>query len=120
MIDLLRQPETVADAALEPTGKGLMGFAISRSLLPEAELLTIAVDRTHHKRGVGKALLAAHFRRLSATGAREVFLEVDEANFSAIKLYGSFGFQQVGFRSGYYPKPDGKRANGLVLRAGLD
>lgn len=117
--DLLRQSGAVADAATDGPGKTLYGFVISRVLAPEAELLTIAVARNRQGAGVGKSLLSAHLARLSHQRAAHVFLEVDEGNSSALKLYRAFGFQQVGTRPGYYPAKDGKRATALVLRADL-
>ncbi len=117
--DLLRQKEVVADAAVDGRGKKVFGFAISRVLCPEAEILTIAVDRRFQGKGIGRALLAAHLARLAAAGAQHVFLEVAEANASAVKLYRSFGFAQVGQRPGYYAMKDGSRATALVFRAEL-
>jgi len=58
-------------------------------------------------------------RRLSAVGANQIFLEVDEGNAPALALYRSFGFHQVGTRKGYYPKKDGTRATALVMKAEL-
>ena len=117
--DLLRQAGSVADIATDGPGKTLYGFAISRVLAPEAELLTIAVDRRRQGSGVGKALLSAHLGRVAAQRADHVFLEVDEGNAPALRLYRSFGFGEVGKRPGYYPGKDGKRATALVLRGDL-
>ena len=117
--DLLRQTGAVADTATDGPGKHLFGFAISRVVAPEAELLTIAVARAKQGAGIGKALLSAHLARLAANRASHVFLEVDEGNGPALKLYRSFGFQQVGQRPGYYPGKDGARATALILRVEL-
>lgn len=116
---MLRQSDTVADVATDGAGRALVGFAISRVLAPEAELLTIAVGRSSQGAGVGRMLLSAHLARVSAHGAGHVFLEVDEGNASALRLYRSFGFQQVGLRPGYYPRKDGSKATALVLRVDL-
>ncbi len=117
--DMLRQPGSVADVATDGRGKTVFGFAMSRVFAPEAELLTIAVDRGWQGSGIGKALLSAHLARLSAYGAGHVFLEVDEGNAAALRLYSTFGFRQVGQRPGYYAKKDGSRATALVLRVDL-
>jgi [ribosomal protein S18]-alanine N-acetyltransferase len=117
--ELLRQSGAVADVATDGPGKTLYGFAISRVLAPEAELLTIAVDRRKHGSGVGRLLFSAHLSRLSASRAEHVFLEVDEANAPALKLYRSFGFREVGKRPGYYPGKNGERTTALVLRGDL-
>lgn len=116
---LLRDPATLADAAWDGRGDKTLGFAISRLVRPEAELLTIATAPSQRGRGVGRALLSAHLARLAAAGAREIFLEVDEANDPARRLYRAFGFVEVGRRPGYYPRKDGSAATALVLRAEL-
>jgi len=117
--DLLRQSSSVGDAALDGTGKNLLGFAISRVIAPEAELLTIAVDRRRLRSGVGKALITGHLSRLAAAGAKDVFLEVDQGNSAALQLYSTLGFQQVGERKGYYRTKSGVPATALVMRAEL-
>jgi ribosomal protein S18 acetylase RimI-like enzyme len=52
-------------------------------------------------------------------GARAVFLEVDEHNDPAIRLYHRAGFSEVSRRANYYPGPGGKAAAALVLRRDL-
>jgi ribosomal-protein-alanine N-acetyltransferase len=37
---------------------------------------------------------------------KEVFLEVRESNFPAIKLYYKLGFKEIGRRKGYYKGED--------------
>ena len=41
-------------------------------------------------------------RRLYREGAAACFLEVNEANAAAVRLYRSLGFEVVGKRKGYY------------------
>lgn len=117
--ELTRDRQVMADGAFDGPGKTCFGFAVSRLVAPEAELLSIAVDPRHQGRGIGRQLLSAHLGRLSAHGAREVFLEVEQGNSGAIHLYEQFRFAKVGERAGYYPKKDGSRATALVLRAQL-
>jgi len=47
----------------------------------------------------------------------DVFLEVDEGNEPARRLYRRAGFREVGRRKGYYPA--GKGAAALILRRDL-
>ncbi|MBX9741751.1 MAG: ribosomal protein S18-alanine N-acetyltransferase [Beijerinckiaceae bacterium] len=112
--------DIVADVALDGPGARLLGFAISRTVPPEGEILTIAVDAAFRRHGVGGILLREHLARIAAKGVKTLFLEVDEGNAPALKLYRRFGFQQVGVRAGYYAKKDGSRATALVMRADLD
>lgn len=100
-------------------GAKLVGFIVSRRAADEAEVLSVAVAKDKRGRGIGLELLALHLRRLAGLSARAVFLEVDETNAPAIKLYDKAGFREVGRRPNYYPGPDGKPAAALVLRRDL-
>jgi len=95
------------------------GFMILRLAGNEVELLTIIVDHKRRARGVGAALLRAGFDDLLTSTATAMFLEVDEANPPAIKLYSSFGFKQVGKRRGYYQTKQGSLATALIMRCDL-
>jgi ribosomal-protein-alanine N-acetyltransferase len=52
-------------------------------------------------------------------GARAVFLEVDEHNKAAIRLYDRAGFHEISRRPNYYPGPGGHAVAALVLRRDL-
>jgi ribosomal-protein-alanine N-acetyltransferase len=52
-------------------------------------------------------------------GARAVFLEVDEHNAAAIRLYDRAGFHEISRRPNYYPGPRGQAVAALVLRRDL-
>lgn len=94
----------------------LVGFVLSRRVLDEAEILTIAVARRSRRQGIGAALLSAHLATLAGMGLKALFLEVEAGNNAALALYAQFGFAQVGARKGYYPKRDGEAAAALLLR----
>ncbi|MEO5808331.1 ribosomal protein S18-alanine N-acetyltransferase [Devosia sp.] len=96
------------------------GFAMIRIGGDEAELLTIAVDTKWRSKRIGTALLRATFADLMMSPVRRMFLEVDELNAAAVKLYTREGFAQVGTRKGYYPKADGSAATALVMARDLD
>lgn len=98
-------------------GPSLAGFALSRLVLDEAEILTLAVAAAERGGGLGRALLEAHLADLFAAGAREVHLEVAETNAPARALYASAGFSALGSRPAYYPAPAG--APGPALRLAL-
>ena len=70
-------------------------------------------------RGLARALLNLHLRRLAGLGARAVFLEVDEDNEPARRLYRRAGFREVGRRPGYYQQGRDDAATALVLRRDL-
>jgi ribosomal-protein-alanine N-acetyltransferase len=83
-------------------GQTVQGFLIVRSAGDEAEILTLAVDPSHRRNGLGRALLAAAIASLREAGAKRLFLEVDEANAPARGLYQSLGAVAVGRRPRYY------------------
>ena len=97
----------------------MAGFIMSRLVEDEAEILSIAVAGSRRGRGLARNLLTLHLRRLAGLGARAVFLEVDEHNVAAIRLYGRAGFREISRRPNYYPGADGKAAAALVLRRDL-
>jgi ribosomal-protein-alanine N-acetyltransferase len=93
----------------------LVGFILSRMAADEAEILSVAVAPAQRGRGLARDLLAMHMRRLAGAGSRAIFLEVDETNEPARRLYKKAGFREVGRRAGYYQR-DAKATAALVLR----
>jgi ribosomal-protein-alanine N-acetyltransferase len=112
---LLTDRGVVADRAI--SGRHNVGFILSRRAADEAEILSVAVARAWRGRGLARRLLDLHLRRLAGLGLRAVFLEVDEDNTPARRLYARAGFREVGRRAGYYAQSGGKGA--LVLRRDL-
>jgi [ribosomal protein S18]-alanine N-acetyltransferase len=89
---------TVADEVADAAA----GFLIARKAADEAELLTLAVSPASRRIGLGRALLACAMARLGASGAKRLFLEVEEGNEAALQLYRSLGAVPVGQRARYY------------------
>jgi ribosomal-protein-alanine N-acetyltransferase len=101
------------------SGRKLAGFIMSRLVEDEAEILSVAVADRERGRGVARKLLTLHLRRLAGLGARAVFLEVDEHNKPAIRLYDRAGFNEISRRPNYYSGAGTKPAAALVLRRDL-
>ena len=97
----------------------LVGFVLFRSAGDEAEILSIAVRRSHRGRGHGRLLMDEALRRLYRERIRTCFLEVDPDNAAAVSLYRSLGFAQVGSRKGYYDRPGAGSGTALVMRLEL-
>jgi len=116
---LISSPNAVGTAALDPVSAGLRGFALSRLAADEAEILTIAIDASLRRTGVGRDLLHAHLSQSAAVGAKIIFLEVDASNAAALALYKRFQFVRVGERKGYYKRRDGESATAVVMRRDL-
>jgi [ribosomal protein S18]-alanine N-acetyltransferase len=114
---LLLDRHVIAHRAMR--GPALAGFIMSRLVEDEAEILSVAVADRQRGRGLARRLLDLHLRRLAGLGARAVFLEVDEHNQPAIRLYDRAGFHEVARRPNYYPVAGAKAAAALVLRRDL-
>ena len=91
------------------------GFALTRAVADEAELLLLAVAPAQRRRGVGAALLRAVLAECAAGGVRTIHLEVRAGN-PAIRLYAGLGFAKVGERRGYYRGPGGAAFDAQTYR----
>ena len=91
------------------------GFVVSRSVLDEAEILSVALARAVRGRGHSFKLLATHLQSLAHAGVARVHLEVEDGNQPALALYRRLGFVQSGTRPNYYTRPDGSRAGALSM-----
>ncbi|WP_375428235.1 GNAT family N-acetyltransferase [uncultured Sphingomonas sp.] len=95
------------------------GFAMTRRVLDEAELLLLAVSPVHRGHGVGGALLRAAAAAATAAGCVRFHLEVRDGN-PATRLYRRHGFAKVGERRGYYRGVDGALHDAHTYGAALD
>jgi [ribosomal protein S18]-alanine N-acetyltransferase len=100
-------------------GRKIIGFAMSRLAADEAEILSIAVAASHRGRGLSRNLLLTHLGHLAGRGVRTVFLEVEENNQPARRLYERAGFAVAGRRERYYRQPSGEQLNALLMRRDL-
>jgi ribosomal-protein-alanine N-acetyltransferase len=114
---LLLDRSVVAHRAM--AGRTLAGFIMSRLAAGEAEILSVAVAPARRGRGLARKLLDLHLRRLAGLGVTTVFLEVDEDNAPARRLYDRARFRDVGRRPAYYARHDAPPATALVLRRDL-
>ena len=100
-------------------GRKTIGFAVSRIAADEAEILSIAIAPGHRGRGLSHDLLLTHLGHLAARGAGAIFLEVEENNQPARRLYERAGFAVVGRRERYYRQAGGEQLNALLMRRDL-
>jgi [ribosomal protein S18]-alanine N-acetyltransferase len=100
-------------------GGAMVGYGILSVAAGEAHLLNLCVADAHRCRGIGRRLLSHLLLAAGGAGAREAFLEARPSNGSAIRLYQSLGFAQIGMRRGYYQAIDG-REDAIVLKRRID
>jgi ribosomal-protein-alanine N-acetyltransferase len=116
---LLGEQGTVGDGLFVGSRSHPSGFVLSRVVLDEAEILTVAIGRDMRGKGYSRPLLAHHLEALVQRRVLTVHLEVEESNGPALALYRRLGFQETGRRQGYYSKADGSRASALTMTLGL-
>ena len=104
-------------AVVAEANEAALGFVLGRAVADEAEILSIGVLPAYRQNGVGARLLIEAAMRASAFGAATLFLEVDENNHTARRLYAAHGLTAAGRRKNYYGDEGGGDA--LLLRAAL-
>lgn len=92
------------------------GFALSRTITGETELLTLAVDPAYQRQGVADSLMHAW---LDSSGAASAFLEVAADNEPAQRLYAKYGFAEAGRRIGYYRRENGPAVDAVLMQAAV-
>ena len=115
----VRGGETPSQTATTKSAQILLGFALGRVILDEAELLTLAVDPDHHRQGVGQGLLGKFEFDARTKGAKTAFLEVAATNAPACALYKRAGWTETGRRAGYY-KATPARIDAILMTKALN
>jgi [ribosomal protein S18]-alanine N-acetyltransferase len=116
---LLSERGVVADGLFLGRATKPAGFTLSRIVLDEAEIITVAIALEARGKGHARPLLLHHLDALSRRGVSRVHLEVEEGNAPAIALYRRLRFRDIGRREGYYQKADGTKAAALTMALDL-
>lgn len=80
-------------------------FVLGLVVADEAEILALAADPDHQRRGLATAALNRFHAEAGAKGATRVLLEVAAANTAARAFYTQSGYREIGQRRGYYRRP---------------
>lgn len=99
--------------AMEIDGK-LAGYGVLSLGAGEAHILNLCVDPAMQGRGFGRVMLEHLLEAARRLHAETVLLEVRASNRTAVQLYSSVGFNEVGVRNAYYPGYEG-REDALIL-----
>lgn len=86
----------------------VIAYAVLSVAAGESHILNLAVSNSHQNRGIGRQFLVHLINRARLLGAQVIMLEVRASNDSAIRLYESSGFNEMGSRRDYYPASNGK------------
>jgi ribosomal-protein-alanine N-acetyltransferase len=111
--DLLARSGTALLDVVDPSDlKTMHGFLLYRQVAGEAEILTLCVAPSHRRAGFARQLVNALKACLLSNDVKALFLEVEETNRPALRLYETCGFTKIGMRKDYY----GKGAHALVMQ----
>lgn len=97
---------------------GIAGYGVLSAGAGEAHILNVCVAEEFRCRGFGRHMMQHLIERARGLGVRDAYLEVRPSNTTAIRLYQSMGFEQVGIRRGYYQATLG-REDAVVLKLDL-
>lgn len=100
---------------LDHPAHGLLGYFVAMAGVGEMHLLNVTVAPAVQRQGHGGALLDALEALCRELALPMLWLEVREGNAGARALYRRRGFAEVGRRRGYYPAPQSKREDAIVM-----
>ena len=85
----------------------LIGFLISSIIQDECHIMNLCVDAKYRGSGYGRLILNKLHDEIATISCKTVFLECRPSNISAMNLYESEGYNEIGVRRNYYPAPNG-------------
>lgn len=97
----------------------LIGYGVMSAAAGEAHILNIAIAPEQQGHGYGRSFMHFMLETARHHGADTAFLEVRPSNRTALRLYDSIGFNQVGVRRDYYPAKAG-REDAIIMARPLD
>lgn len=91
----------VAEAGGQVIGEGIALLRHHRTGA-SGRIYSLAVDPQRRRGGIGEKIIRALLEQLRERGARRVYLEVEESNAPALRLYQRLGFVSIGTLADYY------------------
>lgn len=86
----------------------IRGYIIFSIVLDEMHLLNVCIDPVYQNKGYGHEFLYWLMNFARENDIKTLYLEVRVSNDTAIHLYQSLGFNEIGLRPDYYPAKNGK------------
>ncbi len=105
--------------ALVGDGGEIIGYFVAMPGFEEMHLLNVTVAARHEGQGHARRMLAELYALSASFAATAVWLEVRESNTRARALYLHEGFAEAGRRRDYYPAPQGKREDAILMNRSL-
>ncbi len=97
----------------------LLGYLVAMSGVEEMHLLNITVAREHQGSGHAHVMHDALVAEARRRGASRLWLEVRQSNDHARRVYLHLGYREIAVRRGYYPAPQGRREDAVVMALDL-
>lgn len=94
----------------------IVGYVSFRYVADEGDVVTIAVDTSVQKQGVGTAMMDWLEATAKGRGIKNLFLEVRSDNIPAIAMYLARDFERIDLRRNYYDTG----VDAYVMRKRLD
>jgi ribosomal-protein-alanine N-acetyltransferase len=102
-MDAIENPNAFFRVASEESQ--ILGYIGMYETVDEGEITNVAVAERFRGRGIGKKLLMTVQRYAGEIGLERIILEVRTGNATAISLYKSCGFENIGIRRDFYNFP---------------
>lgn len=115
-LSLLAAPAT--GLFLAEQDEKVVGFALTRWIVDEEELLMIGVDPEFQRQGIAHNLLSHIIDRARSANRVRIFLEV-RSNNPALSFYQNSGFEYCGTRRSYYRGINGDRFDATTMALNL-
>lgn len=97
----------------------IIGYGVMSMAAGEAHLLNLCIHPQKQGRGYGRRLLNHLMQIADQKNVSTVYLEVRASNNRACTLYHMAGFNEIGFRTGYYPSGSGREDAVVFARSML-
>lgn len=99
--------------------EAVIGYGVVSVVIDESHILNLCIHPDWQGRGLGSKLIQMLLKVSRRHGAETAFLEVRESNLAALALYQQLGFTEIGRRRDYYPLPEQRREDALVMSLAL-
>lgn len=93
----------------------IVGFISIQIILDEATITNIVTKKQSRNHGIGSTLLKNIINYCKSQNLKNLTLEVNEKNTSALNLYKKYKFKQTGLRKNYYNGTDNAIIMNLYL-----
>ncbi|KZR86760.1 ribosomal-protein-alanine N-acetyltransferase [Synechococcus sp. MIT S9509] len=105
---------------IDTEDRSLIALASGWLVLDELQIMAVAVDPMHQRRGFGARVLQSIIDRASCLGAVSATLEVAATNAAGRAFYAHSGFCLTGRRTGYYANGDDALLQSRSIGSGRD